>query len=143
MNQSRMIRWARRGAEYGFVAAGLLAALGVMLGPRSMVLPIAGVAALPTFLGFLHWRAEYYAPFNEWAAILPCVVVNWALVGGIAGLIADRMRGGRSTADRERVAALESVVDSLGSEVAHLRAHQEFDRDLMRPRAGASLNRAP
>lgn len=68
MDQSRMIRWAKKGAQYGFVAAGGLAALGVMLGPRSMVLPIAGVAALPTFLPFLRWQLEYYAPLNEWAA---------------------------------------------------------------------------
>ena len=143
MEQSRMIRWAKKGAQYGFVAAGGLAALGVMLGPRSMVLPIAGVASLPTSLAFMHWRAEYFAPFNEWAAILPCIVANWALFGGIAGFIADRIRGRRSTSDSERVATLESLVDTLASEVAQLEAHREFDRDLMKPRVDAPSKRAP
>jgi hypothetical protein len=143
MDQSRMVRGARKGAQYGFVAAGGLAALGVMLGPRSMVLPIAGVVALPTFLPFVRWRAEYYGPFNEWAAILPCIVANWALVGGIAGLLTDAIRGRRSVAASERVAALESVVDALGSEVAQLQAHHEFDRDLAKPRVGPSPTRAP
>ena len=143
MDQPRMIRCAKKGAQYGFVAAGGLAALGVMLGPRSMVLPIAGAAALPTFLPFLHWRAEYYGPFNEWAAILPCIVANWALVGGIAGFIIDRSRGRYRAVDTERVAALESVVDALGSDVAQLQAHHEFDRELVKPRVGAPVNRAP
>jgi hypothetical protein len=143
MDQSRMVRWAKKGAEYGFVAAAILAALGVSLGPRSMVLPIAGVAALPTFLPFMRWQAGYLGPFNEWAAILPCIVANWALFGGIAGLLTDVIRGRRSVADSERVAALESVVDALGSEVAQLQAQHEFDRDLVKPRVGTSPNRAP
>ena len=143
MDQSRMIRWARKGAQYGFVAAGVLAALGVIVGPRSMVLPIAGTAALPTFLPFLHWRLEYYRPLNEWTAILPCIVVNWALVGGIAGFIVDRIRGRYRTVDVERVAALESIVDALGSDVAQLQAHDEFDRELVKSRLGAPVHRAP
>ena len=143
MDQSRMIRWAKKGAQYGFVAAGGLAAVGVMLGPRSMVLPITGVAALPTFLPFLRWQLEYYGPFNEWAAILPCIVVNWALVGGISGLITDRIRGRYRATDTERVAALESVVDALGDDVAQLQAHHEFDRELGKSRVGAPVNRAP
>jgi hypothetical protein len=143
MGQSRMIRWAKKGAQYGFVAAGGLAALGVMLGARSIVLPIAGVAALPTFFAFLHWRAEYYGPFNEWVAILPCIVANWTVVGGIAGFIVDRVRGRRPVVDAERVAALESVVDALGNEVAELQAHQRFDRDLVKPGVGVPSSRAP
>ena len=127
-----MVRWAKKGAQYGFVTAAGLAALGVIIGPRSIVLPVAGVA-LPTFLLFLHWRAEYYGPLNEWVTILPCIVANWALVGGVAGWIADRVRGRGTTLDSHRVANLERVVNDLGSEIAQLHAQQEFDRQLTQP----------
>ena len=141
MDSSHMVRWAKKGAQYGLVAAGGLAALGVIIGPRSIVLPVAGIAALPTFLGFLHWRAEYYGPLNEWVTILPCIVANWALVGGVAGWVADRIGKPGPAVDSQRVANLERVVNDLGSDIAQLQAQQEFDRQLAQPVASTQSKR--
>lgn len=130
MEASRAKRWAIEGARLGCIAAAGLAGLAVVVGPRSIVLPVAGVAALPTFLPFLHWRVTYFAPLNEWVAVLPCIVANWALIGGVAGWLADRRRGSVPALHDDRVAALERVVNDLGSDVARLQAHQDFDSQL-------------